>query len=233
MTRATILLAGIAFLTVGATQTPAAVENADAFARIPVQEGGRIMPMDSYARHTLLQFSGKSTFSNAPATRWLARVLFTPEQASTDPVFLVNDASIVEGFLSNTAPRARFSFEQLRPGIESLRAQTEQIVKIEEKERTPQQKETARLYQNLLSYFALTHAFGFADPEQGIRITNAAVRARMKLPGDQDRFSVLDVFLRAQALADDMQAMMTTNAESWTADQQAVFEVSSLLYCIS
>lgn len=228
--RAGLLAAGL-FALLSAAQ--AAVTDVEAFARIPVQDGGRVMPLDSYARHTLLQFSGRSTYSNAPAALWLARVLFTPDAAADDRIFLVNDASIVEGIVSNSAPRARFSYEQLRPGVEALRAQTEQIIKLEDKDRTPQQKETARLYQNLLSYFALTHAFSFADPDQGISITNAAVRQRMSLPDHQTRFSVYDVFTRAQNLAEDMQAMMTTNAESWTPEQQAVFEVSSLLYQMS
>ena len=205
---ATMLHGGLAALFLTMLPFVRAAVPDDVFARIPVQDGGRVMPMDSYARHTLLQFSGRSTFSNAPASRWLARVLFTPEQAENDPVFLVNDTSIIEGIVSNPAPRGRFSFDQLRPGIEDLRTQTERIAQIEESERTPQQKETARLYQNLLGYFALSHAFSFTDPERGIRITNEAVRTRMQLKGDGDRFSVLDVFLRAQSLADDMQAMM-------------------------
>jgi hypothetical protein len=59
------------------------VSDYDAFARLPVQDGGRIMPLDTYARLRLLQFSGRSSFEGKPAIEWLAGSLFDPLRAST------------------------------------------------------------------------------------------------------------------------------------------------------
>ena len=60
--------------------------NLDAFSRIPVLRGGRVKPIDSVARNTLLVLRSKRTAldengNKVPAVHWLADVLFAPEQA--------------------------------------------------------------------------------------------------------------------------------------------------------
>ena len=60
--------------------------NLDSFSRIPVLRGGRVKPIDSVARNTLLVLRSKRTALDEsgvkiPAIKWLADVLFKPEQA--------------------------------------------------------------------------------------------------------------------------------------------------------
>ena len=62
--------------------------NLDAFSRIPVLRGGRVKPIDSVARNTLLVLRNKRTAldsngTKVPAVKWLADLLFTPERADT------------------------------------------------------------------------------------------------------------------------------------------------------
>ena len=79
-----------------ATVTKGAAQDVSAFARLPVLEGGRVMPMDTYARLRLLQLSGRSTFDKKPAVEWLARLLFTPQLSHEQPVLLVNHPEVLE-----------------------------------------------------------------------------------------------------------------------------------------
>ena len=55
--------------------------NLDAFSRIPVLRGGRVKPIDSVARNTLLVLRSKRTAldengNKVPAVHWLINVLF-------------------------------------------------------------------------------------------------------------------------------------------------------------
>ncbi len=54
------------------------------FEIIPILEGGRVMPMDTFARLRLLQVPGPETSDRAPAIRGLADLFFGPETAAAD-----------------------------------------------------------------------------------------------------------------------------------------------------
>ena len=58
----------------------------EGFSHIPVLRGGRVKPMDSVARNTLLVLRNKRTAldesgNKIPAIEWFAKVLFDPKEA--------------------------------------------------------------------------------------------------------------------------------------------------------
>ncbi|MEX2381647.1 MAG: hypothetical protein WD490_04635, partial [Opitutales bacterium] len=59
-------------------------------AEIPVLHDGRVMPLDTFSRLHMLQFSGRKSFNGEPAVLWMSRVLFEPETTENDAVFLIN-----------------------------------------------------------------------------------------------------------------------------------------------
>ncbi len=69
----------------------------DAFGQLPVLEGGRIKPIDSVARNSLLMLRSKQGFSYAGRSvggdEWILDAMFRPQIADQQPVF---------GFLSRT-----------------------------------------------------------------------------------------------------------------------------------
>ena len=82
------------------TSTKEAI-NLDSFSRIPVLRGGRVKPIDSVARNTLLVLRNKRTAldengSEVPAVKWLAEVLFTPDRADNLKTFLIDHDQVLE-----------------------------------------------------------------------------------------------------------------------------------------
>jgi ABC-type transport system involved in cytochrome c biogenesis permease subunit len=80
------------------TWDPAMVE---LFARLPVQDDGRVKPFSTLARFTLLGMNGMSstrTEAGDPlsATEWLMDCLFFPELAMRHPCFVVQDAEALD-----------------------------------------------------------------------------------------------------------------------------------------
>ncbi len=80
-------------------QTPKSDLDYDSLGQIPVVLNGRIQPLDSVARNTLLAINGKSTAtyqdgSRHKAIEWLAEVLFQPQLALDRPVFRIHDEGI-------------------------------------------------------------------------------------------------------------------------------------------
>ncbi|MCO5061038.1 MAG: cytochrome c biogenesis protein CcsA [Kiritimatiellae bacterium] len=199
-------------------------------ARIPVQDGGRIMPMDSYARLRLLQFSGRSTFGKRPAIEWLARLVFDPAHSQTDTVFLVNNPEVLEAMGLDDLSGRRFSYDQLRPGLEKLRELASAAAQHEENQRNPVEKEFLRVYHNITTFASLGASFRFAVPHPDFTVTNAVLRAQLNLPADQENFSFLDMHTHAKSLSADIQRLAARPPESWSADESDLFALSSTLF---
>ena len=88
---------------------PAGTLDAAAFGRLPVLLNGRIQPLDSVARNSLLQIrsTGDVPLEEVPgwkfwhhpkklkSTEWLLEVFFRPELADTRPIFLIHHPELI------------------------------------------------------------------------------------------------------------------------------------------
>ena len=109
MGKALVLLLALLTLAPGArAQTPADVE---ALKRLPVQNDGRVMPLDTLARETVWNVTGSHSWNGEdPAATFLAWLL-DPKAAATAPAVKVTKALAAAAGLD---PRTRHaSFEQL------------------------------------------------------------------------------------------------------------------------
>ncbi|MEX2580070.1 MAG: cytochrome c biogenesis protein CcsA [Verrucomicrobiales bacterium] len=124
----------------------------ETFETILVQDDGRVKPISTFARFTLLQFSGKTTLTFAtqdgeshklPYSDWLLDVLFRGDVAKDLPVFVVDDsAAVVQIGVSPKSKRDRYSYNELSEGrakLAELSAQyAEKQQKFEQSDKDPQ-----------------------------------------------------------------------------------------------
>lgn len=206
------------------------VQELSAFSRLPVLEGGRVMPMDSYARLRLLQLSGRSTFEKKPAVDWLARLFFSPERSDDQAVLLVNHPEVLEAMGVEAGEGRRYSFNQLQGGLDKLRQLAESAAQHEEADRSPVEKEILRLYQSATTYLSLRYAFQFAAPHPDFAVTNAALRARLNLPAGDAHPSFLDIYNRAHLFSKEVQDMASTDPAQWSEEKTELFRLSSALF---
>ncbi len=139
---------------------------------IPVQEAGRVKPLDTVARFRLLRFSGKTTIPMVDAEgkkttlndmEWLLVSWFRPDLAKDLPVFVVdNSDAIVEIGLSGKEKRDRYSYNELLPGRTALVQKRQEVADIETKDRTPVQRILGKLGSDFLDYEMMLGHFDFA-----------------------------------------------------------------------
>jgi ABC-type transport system involved in cytochrome c biogenesis permease subunit len=206
-------------------QTP----SADAMAKWPVLEGGRVMPLDTYARLKLLQFSGKSTFEKKPALDWLARLVFVPEAVENDRVFLINHPEVTEALGIDPGDRRRFSFSELHTGLQKLEQMAQKAFAIADEERSPVEKEILRVHFNLSQYAELVQAFQFAIAHRDFAVDSDEVRTLLELP-PAGGYSFADIFLRASRLSSLLADLEKSDPGSWSETQKAAFALSSSLF---
>jgi len=218
---------GIMLLAPGAD---AAITSCESFGRIPVQDGGRVMPMDSFARLRLLQISGRSTFGKESASAWLARVVFTPETATTDTVFLVNNPEVMEAIGVTPGHRRRFAFTEIEPGIQKLHEMAKKASDVDDKARSAVEKEILRVYENVNSFMALAQCFSFARPNADFMIDDEVVLSKLGLPAEAKAFSFYEIFRVAPKIAAEVESLSKTDQSTWTPTQRRLFALSATLY---
>ena len=144
------------------------------FATIPVQEAGRLKPLDTLARYRLLRFAGKRTigFQNPDTNKkeylssmeWLLVTWFKPELSQTMPLFVVdNSAAITEIGVSTEGKgkRDRYSYNEILPARQTLMSKMREYQEIDSKKRTAVQSMIANLGVNFLDYEMLITHFDF------------------------------------------------------------------------
>jgi hypothetical protein len=145
-------------------------DSVTAFGRFPVLSEGRIKPLDSVARSTLLVIQGYQRRHRRPDKRdltpdeWLLDVLFCAREGghlpdlrtSTTPDLLSligrNDANLAIRY------EERLSFNEIAPHFADLEAQEKLAEPVEAQSRTRFQSSVVQLYGNLSHYLRLKRA---------------------------------------------------------------------------
>ncbi len=220
-----IILAAL-FAVVAPTAARADVSSLGEWERIPVQQNGRVMPMDSYARQLLLGFSGKSAFNRKPAVDWLSRVLFTPDTTHDDAIFLVNHPEVVEALGLSAEGRGRYSYAQLEPALPELLRLARAAYQLDAGARSPVESELLRLYSSLMEYRRLLQSFEFLVPQPELDIQSAQLRSDLELPASGP---ITFYDLRARKVVLDRLASRRMSEGAKDAYSEELFRVASAL----
>lgn len=139
--------------------------------RIPVQDGGRIKPLSTYAGFTMLSLHGARSMKIEGAsgeikikpTEWLLDALFRPHLAIHQPTFRVDNSSALEAIgVKTRGKRDRYSYADIEPGREKLGELSQSYRGIDQKKRDPVQTQIIDLANNMQAYESLLGYFTFA-----------------------------------------------------------------------
>jgi len=153
------------------------------FGQLPVTTNGRVQPMDSLARNSLLEIREKQTLNLepwkswngkpkiVPATEWLANVMMNPAVADEWPVFRVDNPDLIsqlklpEKDLANHSDGKHYSWNQIQPSLEIFDKENQRVQKIESANRTAYENAIAKMHQRLSRYAQLRNAVQPADAQ--------------------------------------------------------------------
>ena len=137
---------------------------------LPVQDGGRVMPLHTYAGFTLLKLNHKRTAKDAadhtlPPIAVLLDLLFRPRVAIEYPIFVVDDAAVLDTVGLQHAgkdKRDRYSYAELEPGRDALFRLAKSYRVLPAENRTAVQGGVVDLVQNLRLFESLGSYLGFS-----------------------------------------------------------------------
>ena len=217
--------------TLSAALAPAAttLRSFDEFQSIAVMENGRKMPMDTFARHKLLQLSGKSTVGGRPAIDWLARMIFDPAAAKDDPVFLVNNPEVLEA-LGIRAVGRRCPFAQLEPALPKLDEWGMKATRLDAASRSAADNEILRLCDAVALYAQLVGTLDFLEPLDDFKLPTAEVREQLGFPSNQENGSYADLVGRIDKIRPVVEKLAAKDQTQWTPLEQEIFRLSSAMF---
>lgn len=141
------------------------------FGRLPVLEGGRVKPLDSFARNSLLIIRGTQSLPDGkktlPATAWLAEALFKQEAADTRPIFTIDDPDVLGLLGLEQGRERRFAYWQIQPKRDEIGRQAERADAIADTKRTRFQSAVIQLARRLDLYEQIKNTImiaGSTDP---------------------------------------------------------------------
>ena len=152
------------------------------FGRLPLLFNGRLQPMDSLARNSLLQIREKQTANLEPwkawnekpriipAIEWLVTLTMNPGVADQWPVFRVDNPELIallklpDKDYAKQCDGKHFSWAQIQPSLDVMQEQTSRIGEREKKKESDASKRTAfekavmKLHERWVLYTRLKNA---------------------------------------------------------------------------
>lgn len=126
---------------------------------IPIQDEGRIKPLDTYARNYLLAFYGKRSIPelDLSATDWLLDLILDPAKGKNQKIFNIRNPEVVSSIFLDWSTDHKYSFNQVLPG---LRKQTSLLKLIDDKPaniRTVFEKQLLELSLNIMRFEEISY----------------------------------------------------------------------------
>ena len=158
-----ILKATLLFVTI-CVQSLSAFEIGD----IPLQDEGRIKPLDTFARNHLLAFYGKRSIKELDmgATDWIINLILNPENGRDQKIFNIRNPEVASSLFLNWTNEHKYSFNQITPGLSEQSSMLEMIDQKDASDRTVYEKQLYEISRNILRFEEISYlkALKFIPP---------------------------------------------------------------------
>ena len=194
---------------------------------IPVQEGGRIKPLDTYARNQALAFYGKRKIKheNLSAIDWMMDLFIYPEIGLEQKIFNIRNPDIVNALgLEWTNNFHKYSYSEISPGLQNQMPLISNIIDKKEEDRDLFENQLVELYQNMMKYRQIASSLSCLLPMFTVYDPEIAEKLHIE-PGQFTSYA--HIMNHKGSLFNVSQNILTKSEDSWTESER---EVALLLY---
>ena len=175
----------------------------DTFGQLPVQDGGRLKPLDSFARVMLKRVTGEQAGQGRMPTEWLATLFFTPDKAVSLPLFRLSSTHAAQMLGLAARADSHYSFQELGVALQSKGDVIRALALKDRHALSADEAELIRVYAAVNDFTELLGTFSLVLPLSGI---DESVRTEFHLPKDATYLDLLPykplLTARMKAIAD-------------------------------
>ena len=196
---------------------------------IPIQEGGRIKPLDTYARNQTLAFYGKRKINHEDlsAIDWILDLVIFPEKGLEQKIFNIRNPDIVNALgLEWTNNFHKYSYSEIFPGVQDQLPLIRNIFEKKDEDRDLFENQLIEIYQNVMKYREIASSLSCLLPMFTVYDPGTAKKLHLQ-PGQFTSYA--HIMSHRGSLLDVSQNILTKPEESWTDSER---EVALLLYSL-
>jgi ABC-type transport system involved in cytochrome c biogenesis permease subunit len=153
------------------------------FGKLPLVFNGRLKPIDSLARHSLLQLREKQTLNTEPwkgwnekpkiipAIEWLATLIMNPAVADQWPVFRLDNPDLIAMLKlpgkdkSQEQDGKHYSWNQIQPALQKFDQESQRISAIESSHHNSYERAVVKMRERLMIYLRLKNTLQPSDAD--------------------------------------------------------------------
>ena len=126
---------------------------------IPLQDEGRIKPLDTFARNHLLAFYGKRSIKemNLSATDWILNLILDPKEGKEQKIFNIRNPEVVSSIYLDWSTEHKYSFNEILPGLTNQEALISVINQKPDANRTVFEKQLLELNNNAMRFEEISY----------------------------------------------------------------------------
>ena len=194
---------------------------------IPIQEGGRIKPLDTYARNQALAFYGKRKIKHEKlsAIDWLLNLFTYPDKGLDQQIFNIRNPEVVNALeLEWTNNFHKYSYNEIFPGVENQLTLIRSIFEKKEKDRDAFESQFAELYQNIMKYREIVSSLSCLLPLFTVYSPENAESLHIE-PGQLTSYA--HIMSHRSSLFNASQGILSKSEDEWSETER---EIALLLY---
>lgn len=218
----------LAFILIILSTSAFAELNFSDFGKLPVLHNGRVKPLDTYARVTLLLIHEKSTLKNASvkmsATQWMTEMLFDNDRAFKRNIFRIRNKDVTKALDIEHRASHLFSFYEVSLAMKAILPDLGKIYEIDPKERTPSQGQLIAIYFKVMKYFDIARSLSLLSRDFEAPSAAYAEKLNIKLG---KKYSYLDLYKRKDFIYSESEKF--SKAKKTSEDQKYMLLLSKRL----
>jgi len=126
---------------------------------IPLQDQGRIKPLDTFAQNHLLAFYGKRSIKemNLSATDWILNLILDPQNGKEQKIFNIRNPEVVSSIYLDWSTEHKYSFNEILPGLTNQAALISVINQKPDANRSVFEKQLLELNNNAMRFEEISY----------------------------------------------------------------------------
>ncbi|HEX3020010.1 MAG TPA: hypothetical protein VHP36_06895 [Chitinispirillaceae bacterium] len=201
----------------------------ESLGKIVVLEEGRKKPLDTYARNKLIQFSGKQKVSGLSALQWISQVIFNPDKADRDLIFLIDNPEVADAMGISPRAKRRYSFFELYSASDKLSELSNEVMKKDASELNAFDRVVINIDRNLQEYFLIRSTFSFLEPLPYLAVSDSTLSQKLGVSADQP-LSYFNLMSRAEVITEGMKKIQQTGIDSLNPEYIALLDLTRRMY---
>mgnify|MGYP001426708699 CR=1 FL=1 len=191
---------------------------------IPIQENGRVKPLDSFARNHLLAMHGKRSLKASAlpknldidklsAIDWFFDIALHPHEADDYRVFNIKNPEIVGSLGLKWDTKHLYNRMEVLTGLQNQLEYIGKIQSMKDEEITPFDEGMLNLYKNVIHFQELCFSLSCLLPLISIEDVNIASYLDIQLG---DKISYYAIMQKAEELNPHIENMVNKSEKEWT-----------------